>query len=51
MKQMTEQNMINAFGGECQAHMRYLRFAEPVEGDAPDACPVCKAKKERSKAY
>ncbi len=28
MKQMTEQNMINAFGGECQAHMRYLRFAE-----------------------
>lgn len=28
MKQMTEQNMINAFGGESQAHMRYLRFAE-----------------------
>lgn len=28
MKQTTEQNMINAFGGECQAHMRYLRFAE-----------------------
>ena len=28
MKQMTKQNMINAFGGECQAHMRYLRFAE-----------------------
>jgi len=28
MKQTTEQNMINAFGGESQAHMRYLRFAE-----------------------
>lgn len=31
MKQMTEQNMINAFGGECQAHMRYLRFADIAE--------------------
>lgn len=31
MKQMTEQNMINAFGGECQAHMRYLQFAEVAE--------------------
>jgi len=27
MKQMTEQNMINAFGGESMAHMRYLHFA------------------------
>lgn len=27
MKQITEQNMINAFGGESMAHMRYLHFA------------------------
>lgn len=27
MKQMTEQNLINAFGGESMAHMRYLSFA------------------------
>ena len=26
MKLMTEQNLINAFGGESQAHMRYLHF-------------------------
>jgi len=25
---MTEQNLINAFGGESQAHMRYLIFAD-----------------------
>lgn len=28
MHKMTEQNMINAFGGESQAHMRYTFFAE-----------------------
>jgi rubrerythrin/Tfp pilus assembly protein PilZ len=28
MKQMTEQNLINAYGGESQAHIRYLYFAE-----------------------
>lgn len=27
MKQMTEQHLINAFGGESMAHMRYLHFA------------------------
>jgi rubrerythrin len=27
MKEMTQANMINAFGGESQAHMRYLYFA------------------------
>lgn len=27
MKQITEQNLINAFGGESMAHMRYLHFA------------------------
>lgn len=28
MKKMTEQNLINAFGGESMAHMRYLHFAD-----------------------
>ncbi len=28
---MTEQNLINAFGGESQAHMRYLHFANQAE--------------------
>jgi len=27
MKKMTEQHLINAFGGESMAHMRYLHFA------------------------
>lgn len=27
MKKMTEQNLINAFGGESQANMRYRHFA------------------------
>ena len=31
MKQMTAQNLINAFGGESQAHMRYLYFASQAE--------------------
>jgi rubrerythrin len=31
MKQMTEQNLINAFGGESQAHMRYRHFAVQAE--------------------
>jgi rubrerythrin len=31
MKQMTEQNLINAFGGESMAHMRYLHFANQGE--------------------
>jgi rubrerythrin len=31
MKKMTEQNMINAFGGESQAHMRYTYFAEQAK--------------------
>ncbi|MBI5557099.1 MAG: rubrerythrin family protein [Deltaproteobacteria bacterium] len=28
MKKMTEQHLINAFGGESMAHMRYLHFAD-----------------------
>ncbi len=28
MKKMTERHLINAFGGESQAHMRYLHFAD-----------------------
>ena len=31
MKQMTEQNMINAFGGESMAHMRYLHFGRQAD--------------------
>jgi rubrerythrin len=31
MKQITEQNLINAFGGESQAHMRYLHFANQAD--------------------
>jgi rubrerythrin len=31
MHQMTEQNLINAFGGESMAHMRYLHFARQAE--------------------
>ncbi|EKD27216.1 MAG: nigerythrin [uncultured bacterium] len=31
MKKMTEQNLINAFGGESQAHMRYLIFVEQAK--------------------
>ncbi len=31
MKKMTEQNLINAFGGESQAHMRYLHFANQAK--------------------
>ncbi len=33
MKQMTEQNMINAFGGESQANMRYLHFSVKAAKD------------------
>ena len=31
MKKMTEQHLINAFGGESQAHMRYLHFANRAD--------------------
>jgi rubrerythrin len=31
MKQMTQQNLINAFGGESMANMRYRHFAEQAE--------------------
>jgi rubrerythrin len=31
MKQMTQQHLINAFGGESQAHMRYLHFAHQAD--------------------
>ncbi|MGQ9632219.1 MAG: rubrerythrin family protein [bacterium] len=33
MRQITEQNLINAFGGESMAHMRYLHFANQAEKD------------------
>lgn len=31
MKQMTEQHMINAFGGESMGNMRYRHFAIQAE--------------------
>jgi rubrerythrin len=31
MNAMTEQNLINAFGGESMAHMRYSQFADKAE--------------------
>jgi rubrerythrin len=31
MKEMTQQHLINAFGGESQAHMRYLHFANQAD--------------------
>ncbi|MGQ3684740.1 MAG: rubrerythrin family protein [Candidatus Loosdrechtia sp.] len=31
MKAITEQHLINAFGGESQAHMRYLHFANQAD--------------------
>lgn len=34
MKKMTEQHLINAFGGESQAHMRYLHFANQADRDS-----------------
>jgi rubrerythrin len=33
MRQMTEQHLINAFGGESQAHMRYLHFANQAKNE------------------
>jgi len=36
MKKMTEQHLINAFGGESQAHMRYLHFANQAEREKFD---------------
>jgi rubrerythrin len=31
VRQMTEQNMINAFGGESMAHLRYRLFARQAD--------------------
>jgi rubrerythrin len=36
MRPITEQNMINAFGGESMAHMRYLLFARQAEKQYPN---------------
>ncbi|MCL5734381.1 MAG: rubrerythrin family protein [Actinobacteria bacterium] len=33
MRDVTQQNMINAFGGESMANMRYLHFADRAERD------------------
>jgi len=31
MKKMTEENVKGAFAGECQAHLKYMAFAEAAE--------------------
>ena len=36
MRPMTEQNMINAFGGESMAYMRYSLFARAAEAQYPN---------------
>ena len=33
MKKITQQNLVNAFGGESMAHMRYLHFANRADKD------------------
>ena len=63
MHNMTQANLEAAFAGESQAHMRYLIFAEvgevcicelcgwTVEGERPDRCPLCGARRERFTAF
>ena len=44
MKQMTQQHLINAFGGESQAHMRYLHFADRADKENfPNAARLWRA--------
>lgn len=44
MHKMTEQNLINAFGGESQAHMRYLHFANVADKEKyPDTARLFRA--------
>jgi len=43
MRPITEQNMINAFGGESMAHMRYLLFARAAEAQHPNVARLWRA--------
>jgi rubrerythrin len=43
MRPMTEQNMINAFGGESMAHMRYRLFARLAEAQYPNVARLWRA--------
>lgn len=44
MRQTTEQNMINAFGGESMANMRYRHFAVRADkDDFPNAARLFRA--------
>lgn len=44
MRDITQQNMINAFGGESMAHMRYLIFAErAAHEDLPNVARLFRA--------
>ncbi len=43
MRDITQQNMINAFGGESMAHMRYLLFARLAENKFPNVARLWRA--------
>jgi len=43
MRPITEQNMINAFGGESMAHMRYRLFAKLAEAQYPNVARLWRA--------
>jgi rubrerythrin len=43
MRPITEQNMINAFGGESMAHMRYRLFARQAEVQYPNVARLWRA--------
>jgi rubrerythrin len=43
MRPTTEQNMINAFGGESMAHMRYRLFARQAEAQFPNVARLWRA--------
>jgi rubrerythrin len=43
MRPMTEQNMINAYGGESMAHMRYRLFSQTAEAKFPNVSRLWRA--------
>ncbi len=43
MRPMTEQNMINAYGGESMAHVRYSLFARMAEAQFPNTARLWRA--------
>ncbi len=41
MKEMTKENLKEAFAGESQAHMKYLAFSARAERTASPTSPAC----------